>query len=327
MTTLSVLLPVYNAAPYLEKTLSSILTQTRQADQIIIINDGSSDRSQEIIENFLRREQRIEVFYQNNAGVSAARNRGLTRCEGDFIALMDADDICLPERFAIQLAAMQKQQIDLCSSWIRTFGRTSREVRYPLSDEQIKWNYLFFGRTLPNPATMMRRIAVSEVKYREDLDFAEDYGFFLEILLKRPETKFANIPSPLLHYRTHPQQASQRLQEKNQEAIISLLTALLPSAGIDASPTQIYDHYQVWQQRTPLSADRLANYLPLMVEICNWLALHSNRSNQLRAEHWLKLASLHRTQGSDVRTLITQSGELYRSSWRRLLETLRNRIG
>lgn len=325
MPSLSVLLPVYNAGPYLTATLDSLLSQTRPADQIVIINDGSTDQSLEILQQFQRKEPRIQLVCQENAGVSAARNRGLAICEGDFIALMDADDICQPSRFAIQLEVMQKHRLDFCGSWLRTFGRKSREVRYPCGDTELKWNYLYLGRTLPNPTVVMRHQALGATRYREGLAFAEDYGFFLDVLLRNPEIKMGNVPKALLNYRTHPQQASQRLQEQNQHCIVDLLQNLLPKAGIQATLPQLHDHYQLWQQQTPLSFAQLRDYLPLMNELSTWLFLHTS-NRHLAAAHWAALAKRHRVLGKDARDLIAQAaGACWPLSWR-MAERLMARI-
>lgn len=326
MTSLSVLLPVYNAGPYLTDTLSSLLAQTHPADQIVIINDGSTDQSLEILQQFQRKEARIQLVCQDNFGVSAARNRGLTICEGDFIALMDADDICQPSRFAIQLEAMQKHRLDLCGSWLRTFGRKSREIRYPCCDAELKWNYLYLGRTLPNPTVMMRRQTLGATRYREGLAFAEDYGFFLDVLLGNPEMRLGNVPKVLLNYRTHAQQASQRLQEQNQRSIVDLLQHLLPKAGIQAKPAQLHAHYQVWQQQAPLSVTQLQDYLPLMSALSSWLSLHAP-DRRLAAEHWTAVAKRHRTLGRNAHDLIAQAaGACWPLSWR-MVEQLLARIG
>lgn len=325
MTSLSVLLPAYNAAPYLVDTLDSLLNQTRPADQIIIVNDGSTDRSLELLQQFQRKEQRIQLISQDNAGASAARNRGLAICEGDFIALMDADDTCQPNRFALQLEAMQKERLDICGSWLRTFGRKSREVRYPCRDAELKWNYLYLGRTLPNPTVMMRRQALGTTRYRVGMAFAEDYGFFLDVLLGNPEIRMSNVPKALLNYRTHPQQASQRLQEQNQHSIVTLLQDLLPKAGIQANPSLLHSHYRIWQEQAPLSLAQLRDYLPLMSELSTWLSLHTN-DRRLAAVHWAVLAKRHRTLGRNAHDLIAQAaGASWSLSWR-LAERLMARI-
>jgi hypothetical protein len=316
MTTLSVLLPVYNAAPYLTETLNSLLGQTRPADQIVIINDGSTDQSMELLEKFRSLNSRIQLIDQKNQGVSAARNRGLAVCEGDFIALMDADDICHPHRFAVQLEAMHKQRLDLCGSWIRMFGRKSREVRYPCTDTELKWNFLFLGRTLPNPTVMLRRQAIGTTLYREGTHYAEDFGFFLDLLLRNPGIRLANLPQVLLNYRKHETQASQNLKNLNQLNIVTLLQDLLPKANIEATASQTDQHYLLWDQGTPLSIPQLQEYLPLMADISGWLLYHTGDRRQA-ASHWSSLAKTHRGLGREAYDLILRAaGNNWPLAWR-----------
>ena len=316
MASLSVLLPVYNAAPYLAESLTSILEQTRQADQIVIINDGSTDNSLELLEEFKRQEARAQLIDQKNLGVSAARNRGLALCEGDFIALMDADDICHPSRFSVQLEAMQKLRLDLCGSWIQMFGRKSRQVRYPCTDTELKWNFLFLGRTIPNPTAMLRRETIGTTRYREDMHYAEDFGFFLELLLKNPGIRAANLPKMLLSYRMHETQASQNLKNLNQRNIVTLLQDLLPKANIEVTASQTDLHYLVWDQGTPLSILQLQEYLPLMADISKWL-LHHTGDRRQAASHWNTLAKTHCGLGRESYDLITQAaGNNWPLPWR-----------
>lgn len=322
MASLSVVLPVYNAGPYLEDTLNSLIVQTRPADQIVVVNDGSTDRSLEILEQYRRKEARLHVVSQANAGVAAARNRALALCEGDFIALMDADDVCRPDRFSIQLEFMRKHGLGVCGSWLRTFGRKDRTVRYPVGDAELKWNYLFMGRTIPNPVAMMHRQAIGSIRYQEGLSFAEDYGFFLDILFAQPSVQFGNVPRVLLDYRLHSQQASQRLKELNRGNILGLMQTLLPKTGIEATPEQLQAHFQVWQEREALSADRLRDYLPLMGAVTRWLERQTD-DRRLAAAHWAALAKLHR--GLDGYEEVVQAAGEHWPWYRRAADFFRGR--
>ena len=89
---ISVIVPVYNVEPYLKECISSILHQTHNALQVILIDDGSTDGSGEICDQFAKRDDRIEVIHQKNAGVSVARNAGLQRAIGKFVIFTDSDD-------------------------------------------------------------------------------------------------------------------------------------------------------------------------------------------------------------------------------------------
>ena len=89
---ISVIVPVYNVKPYIKECISSILYQTHNELQVILIDDGSTDGSGEICDQFAKQDARIEVIHQKNAGVSAARNAGLQRAIGKFVIFTDSDD-------------------------------------------------------------------------------------------------------------------------------------------------------------------------------------------------------------------------------------------
>lgn len=321
MSTLSVLLPVYNAAPYLSETLESLLKQTRPADQIVIINDGSTDHSIEILENYRRSESRIELVSQQNAGVSAARNRGLSYCTGDYVALMDADDICQPNRFEIQLNTMIEQHLDLCGSWITTFGSKERDVKYPTSNSDLRFNYIFFGRTIPNPSAMIRRAIIGDLRYDERLVFAEDFGFFLSLVLSNPSLKMANIPQCLLRYRTHAAQASQRHAEKNEASLKLLLTEKFSDAGFSASEAQIDTHYQLWKANNPVSLNQLEAYLPLMHALIKWIE-EAPETHPVSMQYWRKLSKQQGHLGKDGLALIQRFSGKPQSLLQRLFRRL-----
>ena len=318
MSSLSVLLPVYNAEPYLNETLDSLLGQTRPADQIVIINDGSTDRSPDILERYARTESRIRLLSQENAGVSSARNLGLAHCEGDYIALMDADDICQPTRFEAQLGAMTRDGLDLCGSWIKTFGSKEREVKYPTSDAELRFNYLFLGRTIANPSAMIRRGAIGELRYDERLVFAEDFGFFLSLLLSAPALRIANIPRSLLHYRTHAQQASQRHAERNEASLKLLLNEAFIDSGFSSTEQQIDIHYQLWKNNSPISLEQLDVYLPLMHELLKW-AEQAPDTRRLSEAHWNRLLRQHAPLGKEAATRIRAFAGEAPTLWSRLL--------
>lgn len=323
MTSLSVLLPVYNAAPYLEHAVESVLQQDRPADQIVIINDGSTDGSLEILERYARKEQRVELYSTPNGGVSKARNLGLEHCGGDFIALMDADDRSLPARFAQQLAVMERLQLDVCGCALRTFGRKERDIVYPADAATLKANYLFYGRTIPGPAAMLRSSTVANTRFDESLEFAEDFGFFLSIVLQTPHVRLHNINQPLYAYRVHAQQASQRHAAQNKDSLGQLLHTWLPAAGITCSNEQLVSHYQLWHSQQPLSDEAFEDYLPLMIQLCHWLQQHAEEHAPVVAK-WQQLAQLN-VANAQALARITEHCGVSLPLWQRLAARLHRR--
>lgn len=319
MSTLSVLIPAYNAAPYLQEMLDSVLRQSVQADQIVIVNDGSTDQSLELLTAYQRREQRILLIDQPNGGVSQARNNGLAHCEGEFVALMDADDVCLHDRFKLQLDTLQNRHTDLCGTWLQNFGASDRLNKYPANGDQLKWNYFFFGRTIPSGSCMFRRSSIGETRYIEGLSYGEDYGFFLASLISNPEIRLTNIPKPLVRYRIHPMQASQHLKEQNLANLQAIQQRLLPRPDDESLEELLTLHFKAWKSRQVLSESELTRYLPLMAFWSEWLSQRAQAPGPASV-HWLALMQQHRTAGRNAMNLIRQYAQPYLPGWRSSME-------
>ena len=216
MPKVSVVLPVYNSEKYLKKSIKSILDQSFSDFEIIAINDGSIDNSLSILDSF--HDKRIKIFHNiKNIGISASLNFGIQNSSGEYIARMDADDICLSNRLKNQTYFLdQNLNVDIVGSYFKTFGYTiPRKICPPLQDNQIKAG-LLFNAVLGHPVVMMRKESFlsNKLKYDSNYDGAEDYELWV-----RSSSKlcFANIPQVLLLYRIHPKQISSgnRLKQIN----------------------------------------------------------------------------------------------------------------
>jgi len=136
MSTVSVVLPTYNRARWLPRTIDSILCQSHPPAEILVVDDGSSDETDEIIRSY---DRRVRYFRQENAGVSAARNRGIQAAVGRWIAFADSDDLWHPAKLEVQLAALAESSKD---SWcISGFNLIDPQDR-PLPDKQ-SWEVVF----------------------------------------------------------------------------------------------------------------------------------------------------------------------------------------
>ena len=121
---LSVIMPVYNAGNYLSETIESILNQTHTDFEFIILNDNSTDNSLAIIQRYMAKDSRIILINKlQNMGPASLRNEGFGIAKGEFIALMDADDIALPTRFQKQITLLKNNpEIGVCGTWFTFFG-------------------------------------------------------------------------------------------------------------------------------------------------------------------------------------------------------------
>lgn len=200
--TISVVMSVYNADKYLDEAIESILNQTYKDFEFIIINDGSTDKSLEIIEKYKNQDERIVIISRENRGLIASLNEGIEKATGKYIARMDADDISLAERFQEQVEFMEKNTaIGVCGTWVEVFGQNRKDTlwKLPSTDEEMKPR-LLFSVTFAHPSVMIRKSILDNNKlyYNEDYNAIEDYKMWLDC---SKFTEFANIPKVLLKYR------------------------------------------------------------------------------------------------------------------------------
>lgn len=229
---ISVVMGVYNGAAFLADAIESILRQTCADFEFIIVNDGSTDNSRQIILSY--HDPRIRYFDNNaNRGLPYTLNFGFEQARTAYIARMDADDVARPDRLARQLAFMDANpEVGICGGAINYIGAKRGVWRAPLTDGAIKAK-LFWDCPFAHPTVMIRRTFWQEsgVRYPENAPGAEDYTLWVESAGK---TKFANLPRVLLNYRVHPQQKGKTDgARQEQDGAAARLTALRSYFGLE----------------------------------------------------------------------------------------------
>ncbi len=126
----SIVIPVYNGSQYIEKTVDTILSQHYDNFELLLINDGSSDNSKDILEVLARKDRRIKVHHKENGGVAAARNYGIDEAQGEFVAFCDQDDFWLPTKLSKQIPLFENKKVGLvyCGA-IAKYTYLSKEVK------------------------------------------------------------------------------------------------------------------------------------------------------------------------------------------------------
>jgi glycosyltransferase involved in cell wall biosynthesis len=203
---ISVIMPVYNGELFLERAIESILVQTFENFEFIIINDGSSDKSLEVIEKYKKKDERIFLISRKNKGLVYSLNEGIENSKGEYIARMDADDISLTTRLEEQIAYIENNKLDLCGSWVHTFDKrgVSDIWKYPENHNDIVFRS-FFMSSFAHPSVMIKKAIFEKVKYQDEL--AEDYRLWCDIL--EAGYKVGNVQKTLLMYRLHNNQLTQ----------------------------------------------------------------------------------------------------------------------
>jgi len=199
---ISVLLPVYNGAPYLAASIDSILSQTWQDFELIIINDGSRDDSAEIIRSY--RDPRIRYVEQENIGLAATLNRGIGLAKGQYIARQDQDDISLPQRFARQAEYLTLHPAcAMVGTWAdiwREGGTTGRTLRHPAENALLQLELLFDNPFVHSSVMIRKEVLQNTGGYAVDPQWQPPEDFELWSRMAG-QGELANIPEPLLIYR------------------------------------------------------------------------------------------------------------------------------
>jgi glycosyltransferase involved in cell wall biosynthesis len=215
----SVIIPAYNAAGFINRSIQSAINQTYQHLEIIVVDDGSTDQTREILSAF---EARIRWFTQPNQGPSAARNAGFKASTGDLIAFLDADDFWFPEKIEKQVEVFRKQQsvgLVFCDALYKD-ERGNRIARaFELIEPKEGWIFpeLFTENFIPTLTVMIRRSCLQEIGlFDETLLVAQDYDLWLRA---SRITAFAFVREPLAEYLIHPNQVSSKEEEMIQNLL------------------------------------------------------------------------------------------------------------
>ena len=216
---LTVLMAVYNNASTLEKAIQSILSQTLKDFQLVVVNDASTDESNQILAKFQKKDNRLKLITnQHQLGLTRSLNKGIKTIKTKYIARMDADDISLPKRLEKQLAFLETHpKIGLLGTAAVLINQNDQKLRiktHPIDHLHITKAALSYCPFI-HPTWMIRRSVLLELNgYNENFPYAQDYELALRII---PKYKTANLPEPLLKYRVNSSQAISLKNLKAQE--------------------------------------------------------------------------------------------------------------
>ena len=219
----SILMLTYNRAKYIGAAIESVLNQTYQNFELVIIDDGSTDNTQEILDRY--DDPRIAVItYPANAGLLTRRKESLTYAQGTYTAILDSDDVWTsPDKLATQVAYMEDNpECDVLGTYIALIDAQGAEIghtRYHTNDSDIRKNILHRNQ-FAHSSILMRTAAVAQTNGYQDTALAEDYDLFLQLGL---HGRFANIPEEMTAYRIHTESFNSQ-KVKMATAVLNIIT-------------------------------------------------------------------------------------------------------
>jgi len=260
----TVLMPVHNGERYLKEAVESILAQTFADFEFLVIDDGSTDRSRQIVESF--GDPRIVlVANAQNRGTVHVLNQGIALAKGRYIARMDSDDISLPERFERQVRFMEAHpKVGVSGTAMRLIknGKLRNTRTHAPSDQELKIQ-LLFSPCFFHPTVIIRAELAKAHPYPDNLVYTQDYNYWTHLASL---TSFANLDEVLLHFREHEGQISTRkadMQVSNSRALRAKYLKRLMST---ASDEELAIHHAIAENRNDIDLEQAKAWLEKLVE-------------------------------------------------------------
>ena len=200
----SVLMTVHNGQRYLAESVASVLRQDMDDFELVVVDDGSTDGTPDILENLSARDSRLRVRGQSNRGIPKSANEGLSMCRGQYVARLDSDDLAKPDRLRRQVEFLEREDVVCVGSWfdlIDERGRFLTVLKPPEEDHEIQRLALAGHGSICHPCAMIRRGALERIGgYDEHFALACD----LDLWLRLGEVgRLANMAVSLTRYRVH----------------------------------------------------------------------------------------------------------------------------
>ena len=273
-------MPMYNGEVYLQEAVDSILAQDFQDFEFLVIDDGSTDGSMDLINGY--DDARITLLRNDrNLGVAATLNRGLETARGRFVARMDCDDIAFPHRLRMQVHFMDAHpRVAVCGTWVEAFGDGLTQVwRFPEAHNDIVCG-LIFESLLAHPSVMLRKAAVDQAGLRYDpaVAHAEDYDLWVRCGRVR---ELANIPAVLLRRRTHEAAVGLRHTSVQTNSADRVRRTQLRWLGVEPSDEEMALHRSLSLRQYEMSpgyADRVDTWLCRLLEANARCGVYQNES-------------------------------------------------
>ncbi len=277
----TVLIPVYNGAEFIEPCLKSIFNQTYQNYKILVVNDGSTDNTLEILKKYP-----VEIIsYEKNQGISYALNLGIENIDTKYFVRMDSDDIMHPNRLEVQVKFMEDNphifmmgttclEYDYNVNWIPTYKRV-------MSNEELRFLYLFHPVIL-HPTVIIKTEEFKNKKYcyRSEMDGVEDFALFKEIIFNE---NVVNVDYPLMKIRKREGSASSIGIEKTLSLISKVNAEFLAKNNFDVATEKIYALgkilYPIYYKATEAEItsvesliEQITNYFQIKIDVKKFIA-------------------------------------------------------
>lgn len=246
---ISVVMPVFNTEKYLKQAIESILSQTYSNFEFIIINDGSTDSSLAVIQQYAKQDTRIRVITRENRGLISSLNEGIACAKGNYIARMDSDDVSSIDRFEKQVKLLEANHLDICGGHamvIDTLGHCQKFTFHPIHPESFSIA-LSIGCPFYHGSVMFRRNLLTNHEWYSTTEFSsvEDYALWQKLYTNG--AKFGNVDDIVFYYR------------EGHSSFSTTKTAIMEKQTKDAAKKFRHTHIKVIQQNLDVLRNKPLN--------------------------------------------------------------------
>ena len=259
---ISVVIPAYNAGQFLDETLESVLSQTYENWECIIVNDGSTDKTESIAKKWCEKDARFRYFYKENSGASDTRNLGIKEARGEYIAFLDADDLYMPNFLEVCLETLIKKDVDLVAPRMLSFTSVNTIIK-----NKYRKDTLYSGKEGVNFFLHKNRIAMAllcKKSVLEDLGYftwhkkAEDLHCWLKVLFAG--YKIYRLGEYYAYRRMHNNSWSSMDRNCSKE-VLELIVSL--KANILENGMDYYRYFNRWAKKNIIINDKNRKHLKI----------------------------------------------------------------
>ncbi len=289
-------MPVYNSRKFVAESIRSLLDQTFADFDLIIVDDGSTDSSTEIIAGFT--DPRIRVLTNDkNQGIVFSRNKGLAEIRGEFYAPFDSDDIASNDKLEKQVKYLDAHpEITMIGSWAKMMDESNKTLnkRWKLTSKpELIPSIMLFRNYFVHSSLLVRRKAIENTNYEPGLDVVEDYKFCADLAFSHPVSIF---PDYLLKYRVHSQSAMRINSHRMREQDIKIYHYLFGKLGIKLSQTDLNCIFALKGNEKIDDFNLLLQIHQFLLNILNQNLMHNffdqHNLKKTVADRWLKACFL-----------------------------------
>jgi hypothetical protein len=324
--TVSVVMSVFNGEEFLSETIDSVLNQSFRDFEFVIVDDGSTDGTADILSKYVLRDGRIRVSRNGKKGRAASLNLGISLANGEYVANTDADDLAMPGRLEEQVAFMERNPevgvLGGAFELITDSGRVIDIIRHPLDDSQLRAAILRYNPICHSSVILRKEIVLALGGYRRTFEPSEDYDLWLRM---SERSKLANLHNVLVRYRIHGNQLSIRKLEHQTLCVLAASAAAKqrrngrpdPLSEAEEITPQLLDTlcvtvaeiedallgaYRYW---TDILGRTDPDAALRVIEGLLQLPRAQSFQRSVVANLWLEAAGIHYGQGRPVRALVS----------------------